>query len=1535
MASDKERDPVERQDGHDREREGLDIAVVGIGGRFPGADDCDAFWRNLRDGVESIATLSEEDLAASGVTARLRQDRSYVNRRGVLEGIDLFDAAFFSVTPREAELMDPQQRLFLECAWETLEYAGHDPQRFQGAIGCYAGSSSSGYLFNLFPRGLTLQSAADMAAVLGVEKDSLPTRVSYKLNLEGPSVAVQTACSTSLVAVHLACQGLLAGECEMALAGGISINVPQKVGYLYQKGGIASPDGHCRTFDADARGTVGGSGVGLVLLKRLEDAQADGDHILAVIKGSAVNNDGAHKVGYTAPRIEGQAKVIQAAQAAAGVEPDSITYVEAHGTATPMGDPIEVAALTQAFRGGTDRSGFCALGSVKTNIGHLDAAAGIAGLIKTVLALSHKQIPPSLHFSRPNPEIAFAETPFYVNAKLADWARNGAPRRAGVSSFGLGGTNAHVVLEEAPPSDSMPAEPGPHLFVLSARSEPALSEACRRFASRLGENRTIRPADVSYTLQEGRRAFIHRRWIAADTVDEAVAALGRPDETRTSTAADSPRPVVFLFSGQGSQYPTMGAGLYRCQPVFREQMDRCAELLVPHVGGDIRPWLFEKCAADPERLNRTAVTQPALFALEYALARLWMSLGVQPQGMIGHSIGEYVAACLSGVFSLEDALSLVALRGRLMQSLPAGAMLAVSMPEGEAASWLREHDVDLAVVNAPNQCVWSGPTESIEREETALAGHGIQTVRLRTSHAFHSRMMDPILEAFRARVSDTARRPPAIPWVSNVTGDWIAAEQATDPRYWTNHLRQTVRFADGIRTLRRAPERILLEVGPGQTLCALAQRQADGDALTVFASLSRRRRVTATVQETTEFLDTVGRLWGAGVPIEWSGLRQDRVRRVPLPTYPFERRRFWVEPAERSETDSSGGVSAKKPDIADWLYRPSWKRAGLYRRPARPEAGSWLVFLDDHGVGAAIIRHLEETGNTVIRVAVGDRFERDGKQGYRIRPGVRGDYQLLVEDLRNSQRAPLRVAHCWNVRTPGGDLTVDRFRLAQEQGFYSLVFLSQALGSRASVESTKILVLTTGLHDVTGDEDLRPALASLLGVCRVAPQEYANLAYRVVDLEDRTESLLLDDQLIGGLLAEPQSGDSIVAYRGSYRWIPASESVRIERSDKPACLRAQGVYLITGGLGGVGLALADYLVRTVRARLALVGRSKPSEEQQRLVDALQAAGAEVLILQADVADAGQMRKIVAATRERFGVINGVVHAAGIAGGGLLDLKTVETSWEEFAPKVAGALVLDEVLHDVPLDFVVLCSSLNAVTGGVGQAGYCAANAALDALAHAMSRRGLRAVSVNFDRWNQVGMAAKAEARLKAMQIDGSEFDGMTAAEGLEVFARILEGRMAPQVMVSVRDLSSVIAHSARTALPHSAGLAASGGNVEPEGPGSGRTVTVPGATIEEQVTFIWKQIFGIEHVELQQDFFALGGESLAALQILNRVQEVFGVEVALRKFFEAPTVTGLAAEVRRAKNHGGRSTPDIVALPRRAKRPAGQSPAADRPDHKT
>ncbi|MGE3817684.1 MAG: amino acid adenylation domain-containing protein, partial [Nitrospiraceae bacterium] len=891
----------------DSTREGLDIAIIGMAGRFPGARDIAAYWRNVRDGVESVSLLSEQELAEAGVSEAVRRHPHYVRMRGIMDGIDLFDAGFFGVTPREAELMDPQHRLFLECAWETLESAGYDPDRCAGPVGCYAGSSTSGYLFNLFPRGVLLQSAADMAALLGVEKDSLCTRASYKLNLEGPSLAIQTACSTSLVAVHLACQGLLAGECDMALAGGVSITVPQHVGYLYQKGGIASPDGHCRAFDAGAQGTVGGSGVGLVLLKRLQDAQADRDHIVAVIRGSAVNNDGARKVGYTAPRIEGQANVIRAAQIAAGVDPRTIGYIEAHGTGTPMGDPIELAALTQAFRTQTDHREFCAIGSVKTNIGHLDAAAGIAGLIKAVLALMHKQIPPSLHFTNPNPEIDFAATPFFVSTALREWDRNGTPRRAGVSSFGLGGTNAHVVLEEASHQMSERSLRGRHLLPISAKSSSALEVSTARLSEYLTEHPSVSLADVAYTLQVGRRHFPYRRVLLCRDHQDAGRVLHERDPRRllTSGPVQTDLPVAFLFPGQGAQHVDMAVELYQEEALFREELDRCVELATPHLGFDLRGILYpaeHDTEAMTARLNQTAMTQPALFIVEYAVAKFWMAWGVKPDAMIGHSIGEYVAACLAGVFPLEQAVRLVIERGRLMQSLPAGAMLAVTLDEAELAPFLEGCSV--AAINGPRLCVLSGPTAAIDAAAARLGAQGVAARRLHVSHAFHSAMVEPILPAFQKVLEQVTFTEPAIPFVSNVTGDWISKTEAASPSYWMRHLRQTVRFSAGLDRLVQQTPRILLEVGPGDQLSGLARRRlsavAGSDAISVpiISSLPHPRKAQPGQAHVWEAL---GRLWLAGGSIDWPQIYAGEERhRIPLPTYPFERRRYWVE-AERSE----------------------------------------------------------------------------------------------------------------------------------------------------------------------------------------------------------------------------------------------------------------------------------------------------------------------------------------------------------------------------------------------------------------------------------------------------------------------------------------------------------------------------------------------------------------------------------------------------------------------------------------------------------
>lgn len=885
------------------------VAIVGMACRFPGVRNIDEFWQVLRTGTETISFFSEKELQSFGVSPAALKDPDFVKAKGVLEDIEYFDAGFFGFSPREAELTDPQQRVFMECAWSALEDAGYNPEAYAGTIGAYAGAGWNSYLlFNLAPHSHLLESETGHQVLLGNEKDNLATRVSYKLNLKGPSITIQTGCSTSLVAVALACQGLRNFQCDMALAGGVSISVPQ-TGYVYRPGGIMSPDGHCRAFDAKARGTVIGSGAGVVVLKRLEDALADGDGVYAVIKGTGINNDGSLKPGYTAPSVDGQARAIVEAHEAAAVHPDSISYVEAHGTGTILGDPIEVAALTKAFRAGTERKQFCAIGSVKTNIGHLDAAAGVAGLIKTSLAIKHGQIPPSLHFEKGNPEIDFAGSPFYVNTTLCDWASDGAPRRAGVSSFGLGGTNAHLILEEAPiAGDSRSGRPQT-LVTLSARTKEALEKATSNLLNHFKQRPESELADVAYTLHVGRKSFDHRRVLVCENADDVIAVLETRNPERlltgavTQDAEAGTHGVAFMFSGQGAQYANMGRNLYESEQVFRTHADNCFDVLKVRHNLDLRGVLYPSHGdsdKDAERLRQTENTQPALFVVEYALAQLWMSWGITMRAAIGHSIGEYVAATLAGVFSLEDGLSLVTERGRLIQMLPAGAMLAVALPEKEVVPLLGEN-LSLAAVNETSSCVVSGPTEAIQALQQQLVSQGVYVRYLNTSHAFHSRMVEPAAAPFADCLRTVRFNPPRIPFVSNVTGTWIEPFEAMDANYWVRHLTQTVRFADGLGRLLSDTKLVLLEVGPGRTLTQFARRHPGRKERVVLSSL---RHPQEQQPDSRFLLTTLARLWLSGVEVDWSAFHRDEERRrVPLPTYPFDRERYWIEPPNGNPGD--------------------------------------------------------------------------------------------------------------------------------------------------------------------------------------------------------------------------------------------------------------------------------------------------------------------------------------------------------------------------------------------------------------------------------------------------------------------------------------------------------------------------------------------------------------------------------------------------------------------------------------------------------
>lgn len=900
------------------------IAIVGMTGRFPGAKNIDEFWDNLRNGVESIGFFNDEELLDSGVEREELNKPNYVKAGATLEDIDLFDAAFFGFSPREAEMTDPQHRLFLECAWEALENAGYNSETYPGRIGAFAGVGWNSYLFNnLYSNREFIEAVGGHQTLMGNDKDFLTTRISYKLNLRGASISVQTACSTSLVATSLACSSLLSYQCDMALAGGVSIFVPHKAGYLYQEGGFLSPDGHCRAFDAKARGTAIGNGVGIVVLKRLSDAIADKDCIHAVIKSSAINNDGALKVGYTAPSVEGQTRAIAEAIALAGISPETISYIETHGTATPLGDPVEIAALTEAFSLYTNKKRFCAIGSVKTNIGHLDAAAGVTGLIKTVLALKNKQIPPSLHFQAPNPEIDFDSSPFYVNTELSEWKSNGTPLRAGVSSFGVGGTNAHVILEESPVEKQGSTglrEQGRknYLLVLSAKTSSALETATTNLVDYLKQHKDLNLADVAYTLQVGRRTFSHRRTVVCEDIEDAIVALQDSKRVFTSIQETNSRPVAFMFPGLGTHYVNMAGKLYQVEPKFREIIDRCCELFKPHLGLDLRDVLYssedqldknsgfdfrkmlgrgeEQRDEATEKLNQTSIAQPAIFTVEYALAQLLISWGIRPQATIGYSIGEYVAACLAEVLSLEEAIALVAKRAKTIQELPGGSMLAVPLSEKEVQPFINEN-LSLSAINGASLCAIAGATDAIEELERLLIEKGLACRRIVTSHAFHSYMMEAIAPSLRELVKTFNLKPPKIPYLSNVTGTWITAAQATDPDYWVKHLCQPVRFADGIQELCKKQHPILLEVGPGQTLCSLALQCIEGDRI----ALPSLRHSYDSQSDIAFLLNALGQLWLAGVQIDWSAFHaNERCHRLPLPTYPFERQRYWISPQKQT-----------------------------------------------------------------------------------------------------------------------------------------------------------------------------------------------------------------------------------------------------------------------------------------------------------------------------------------------------------------------------------------------------------------------------------------------------------------------------------------------------------------------------------------------------------------------------------------------------------------------------------------------------------
>lgn len=1313
-----------------------DIAIVGMAGRFPGAPDADALWTRVVAGDDCLVDLDPDMLIAAGLPADVVNDEHYVPRTGLLPNVDRFDPEFFGIGPRDAALMDPQHRIFLECVWEAIESAAHVPERFDGAIGVFAGCGMNTYLINnlITNPKLLEQVGWFLLRHTSNDKDFLPTFASYKLDLHGPSISVQTACSTSLVAMHLAAQSLLSFECDMAIAGGSTIEVPHGVGYTFQEGEILSPDGRCRSFDQDSNGTVLTSGTGAVALRRYSDALEDGDPILAVMKASAVNNDGARKVSYLAPSVDGHADVVKEALVVAGLSARDIELVDAHGTGTPVGDPIEFAALTEAFRDSTDENGFCRLTSTKPNIGHLDTAAGVASVIKVVQALRHATLPPLANFSGPSPLLDLSSSPFELAGQAKPWTTD-RPRRAGVSSLGVGGTNAHVLLEEAMLAKPTSPSATEQLITLSGRSTAAIDDIGANLAAYLEQHPETELADVAHTMLVGRRSMPYRRVVAAENTASAPAALrGENRRRRMDGHADERAPrLAFMFPGGGAQYTGMGVGLDERFDVYHEVIADGIKRVLAAGGPDLT--LLTSADADPDELRRADVSLPAVFLTSVALARQWMAWSAVPDALVGHSLGEYVAAHLAGVLTLDDAIALVVVRSRLMAQASGGkpvGMLAVSLPADECVELLPD-DIDLSVVNTDGECVISGPSASIEAVATMLRDRDVDVSLLDLEAAAHSSVLDPILDEFSEFVSTVSLSAPNIPYLSNLTGDWITEAQATDPQYWVDHLRGTVRFDRCLKTALADGPLVLAELGPGHTLSSYARRQ-DPKPVAAFGGLRHPKDETA---DTAYGLQAFGALWAHGVDVDLDRFNGGERRRLRLPTYAFQRERFWIDPGEGVSGGSGvkGVVEAvsappveRIADVSDWFWEPTWVPTPNTSAALSPNGTTWTIVADPGDLLAEQIRDelIARDFDCSIATAPVDAATLDTTAVCLI-----GAEQPERNDLDAASQRWL-------------DSGLDIIRHLTDSHLSGAVFGAVARGSTTA----------------SGPAN-RPVDALAHGPVLVAPNEYPGLRTTLVDIdggEPADVSTIVDE------LVAPQN--TVRAIRGGETLEADFQPTPIEQpADDATGFVRGGAYLVTGGLGEIGSQFAAHLAKRHGARIALLssvevppesewddwvaahGSGDPMSRRLRRLRELRSLGGEVVVVRGDTADPASLRNALDQIEEQFGTIDGVIHAAGRLDDALIALMPPGAHRGVVGPKAVGAAVLVDELAQRGASLLILMSSTSSFLGAAGQVSYVGTNAYLDALA-GTDAGSLRVITFNSGAWRGIGMAAEAARRLR-------------------------------------------------------------------------------------------------------------------------------------------------------------------------------------------
>jgi iturin family lipopeptide synthetase A len=1464
---------------------GVEIAIIGMSGQFPGADDVNQFWENLKNGVESISFFTDDELINEGEELNFIKNPSYVKANANIENKEFFDAAFFGYTPSEARLMDPQMRLFHENCWKALEDAGCDVTTNDQKIGLFAGASSN---INWLSYSLLSNMNNEVNSFNAFQlRDTtfLCSRISYLMNLQGPSINVNTACSTSLVAIQRACMSLLLRECKMALAGGVTIKNYSKKGYIHEPGMIDSSDGHCRTFDSEADGTVGGEGVGVVVLKRLKDAISDGDNIHAIIRGSGVNNDGSNKIAYTAPSVDGQSQAILKAISMSKIEPESISYLEAHGTATKLGDPIEVEALINSF--GKSEEKYCAIGSVKTNVGHLDIAAGVAGFIKTVMSLKNKQIPASLHFKNPNQKINFEGSPFFVNTELKEWKNDKYPLRAGVSSFGIGGTNAHIILEEAPIRKCSSESRKYQLLNFSGKTPSALERNIENFKNHLKISNTVLP-DMAYTLQAGRASLGYRKTIVCTNREEAINQLDflKFDSKKKAVSENVKPQVVFMFSGQGSQYLNMCYDLYQSEIIFKNELDKCFEIVKKLSGKDLKSILY----ANPEtnssdKINETEYTQPLLFIVEYSLAQLIMHWGIKPDIMIGHSIGEYVAACISGVFSLEDSLKIVIKRGELMQSVDTGSMLSISISEKQLSTYLeKSKDFSLAAVNSTDLCVISGEHKSIENFKAFIENEGFDSKIIKTSHAFHSHMMDKILTDFENVVNTVEINPIQIPFISNITAKKVTDHEISKPQYWVSHLRETVRFSDGVGSIMSNKKTVFIEVGPGKVLSSLVK--SNQSRTQEHAVINLTRHSGEGVDDQKHLLTSVGFIWENGFETNWKNFYTDEQRlKISLPTYSFDKIEYPViVDAFKMITKRS---LASIQEANSWFYTPSWKKSKLIKSPVLKTGCINLIFIDDAGVGDQLLSKFSAHNEQVVCVSISNEFSKVSDGAYLLNPAQEDDYKKLITNLVKDGKLPSRVIYNWSISE----------NTSKEQAGYNhfdnLLYVVNGLHDKSDIYNTEIIVITNDLHQIIGDEVCDPSKSIQLGLLKVIAQEYSGATTNHIDISLNKEFGDQDTQVLFEEIMNKETGKT-VSLRNSQRWLQIFDPVEVDKQTTLKSFREGGIYLITGGLGNLGYSITKYILTEYKAKVILTGRtalplkhewkSKANVTDRDLnkikrLQELDSLSGEVLYKQCDISEITEFSLLIDEIENTHGHIHGVIHTAGVTSGDSIDLigqLSKESIAKQFSAKIDGLKVLEQSLKDRNLDFCLVTSSISSVLGGLGFAAYASANGFMDYFIHSKRQIGelKNWISVNFD------------------GLDFDEHSENNSYLNIHEIIKVIEQSL------ELKDLTQIIISKTNLQLRLDNWIRRKNNSEELNGESIDSNLAedkklkldnVSLNTIESALLNLWENFFG-KSIEIEDNFFEIGGDSLKALTMLRRIHKTFNVELSIKEFFDCGSI---------------------------------------------